>query len=514
MAILKYLSLHSGFYDLGIFFSHFYNIANRGQLWRLFYGHSQPLMLLYAAVYRIIPEYLSAIAVLIFQAFFIVLPGYWLQKRFGWLPFLAFVLYFPIWYNALFDFHMDHLAVPLLFWFYFLVEDERYWLAIFPGVLLALVKEPFALQTAACGIFLLLKAYRSHWAGGHLPNYLSYLPGILLFLFGCSYFYAVVNFIFPALTGNRGGLDSSAFGWMGSGIKNMLIFIVFHPVVIIKEIFGMPGKIFYLLVLFGSLGFISILKPLYLIPALPILGISLLSRLDNHYSIGHHYTAGLIAPMIMAFVMGLAVFKKFCEKFGLKKNGVNFILCAIFLLSHILLSPSPLSQMFWRNKVWSDGWQAYIPTKRNKMIKEAIKKYIPADPNVVVSTQNSLNWSYLAHRKYYFCFPTGVTEPAKVPDFSNKGLKQFLKYITNHKLQTPNYKLIYADYVLLDLKRLWFIKDMGCNKWKDGQCYDQTFSKKFLNLIKETKKKYSLIYEKDGFMIFHRLVSKKTSVFN
>ena len=30
-----------------------------------------------------------------------------------------------------------------------------------------------------------------------------------------------------------------------------------------------------------------------------------------------------------------------------------------------------------------------------------------------------------------------------------------------------NYRLIYADYVALDLKRQWFVNDMGCNRWKD-----------------------------------------------
>jgi len=30
-----------------------------------------------------------------------------------------------------------------------------------------------------------------------------------------------------------------------------------------------------------------------------------------------------------------------------------------------------------------------------------------------------------------------------------------------------NYRLIYADYVVLDLKRQWFVNDMGCNRWKD-----------------------------------------------
>ncbi|CAD7776739.1 MAG: hypothetical protein KIIPBIDF_00803 [Candidatus Methanoperedenaceae archaeon GB50] len=145
------------------------------------------------------------------------------------------------------------------------------------------------------------------------------------------------------------------------------------------------------------------------------------------------------------------------------------------------------------------------------MIKEAIKKYIPDDFNVSVSTQNSVNCAHLAHRHYYFCFPKGVTKPAKVPDFSNKsliGLWTVIKDLvsgqwtvdkrkrlptTDYRLptkiiKTTDYRLIWADYVVLDLKRQWFINDRGCNRWKGGQCHDPAFSQKFLKLVEETKK--------------------------
>jgi len=239
----------------------------------------------------------------------------------------------------------------------------------------------------------------------------------------------------------------------------------------------------------------------------------------------------------------------------------NYQLLTIILLVsiffHILLSPSPISRIFWFELVPQYHYTAYIPTKRDAMIKEAIKKYIPDDFNVSVSTQNSVNCAHLAHRHYYFCFPKGVTEPAKVPDFSNKsliGLWTVIKDLvsgqwtvdknldsgqkfgqlsvvsgqwtkekrlpttdhrlptTDHRLptkiiKTTDYRLIWADYVVLDLKRQWFINDRGCNRWRGGQCHDPAFSQKFLKLVEETKKRYDLVYEKDGFMILRRTIS-------
>jgi len=71
-----------------------------------------------------------------------------------------------------------------------------------------------------------------------------------------------------------------------------------------------------------------------------------------------------------------------------------------------MLSPSPISRLFWTDKVWSYSWQAYVPTQRDAMMKAAMERYIPADPQVSVMTQNTVNWSHLAHREVYLYFPS------------------------------------------------------------------------------------------------------------
>ena len=39
---------------------------------------------------------------------------------------------------------------------------------------------------------------------------------------------------------------------------------------------------------------------------------------------------------------------------------------------------------------------------------------------------------------------------------------------------------------------------------KEKLKYNPAFSQKFLKLVEETKKRYDLVYEKDGFMILKR----------
>jgi len=51
-----------------------------------------------------------------------------------------------------------------------------------------------------------------------------------------------------------------------------------------------------------------------------------------------------------------------------------------------------------------------------------------------------------------------------------------------------NYRLIYADYRVLDLKRQWFINDRGCSAWRNGQCHDPPFPGIFKTCRKNKKK--------------------------
>ena len=373
-------------------------------------------------------------------------------------------------------------------------------------MVLALVKEPFALVTVFCGIYLCVRKGRFGW-------------GIITFLFGAIYFYVATSILIPNVTfGIRGALDGDAFSWLGRTPFDMLVFIFTHPEIIFMEIFSNSGKIIYLLTLFGGLAFIPFFSPLELIPAIPVFGIALLSKLENYYGIGNHYTAGLIAPMLMAFALGYPkaenTFLMLTKRFLIAGNARKVFAWGVLvwmLLMHILISPSPISRLFWTNKVWNYGFEAYVPTARNKMIKDALKKYIPFDPQVSVSSQNTLNWGHMSHRKYYFAFPEGVTWQVDTPPFEEKISRK-----------------IWADYVVIDIYRPWFIIDKGCS-WQTGKigwlsdeeikriglkenpgslkwlsCVSQEFRNDFLDLIVETKKTYNVIFEQNGFMILRR----------
>ena len=163
MSILKYLNLHSTVFDMGIYINNFYMISE-GYWERLFLSHIQPLGIFWSLLYTILPTDTVPIFILIGQAALLTLPIIGLYQHYGLTPTIAFILYFPLWYNGLFDFHIDHLAVPFLFGFLMMEKKGAIGLSVLFGFLLALVKEIFAIQAIFCGIYLLL--IKKHRKGG------------------------------------------------------------------------------------------------------------------------------------------------------------------------------------------------------------------------------------------------------------------------------------------------------------------------------------------------------------
>ncbi|SFD32383.1 Predicted membrane protein [Paracidovorax konjaci] len=488
MPLLKYQALASNWFDLGLFESVFYAYAQEGGTGHAFFGHVQPFMGLYAHVYL----WLGPLGLLALQGLALAaLPAWGVWRQYGPWPALALLLYYPLWANALFDFHFDHLAVPLLLGFYVAYERRRIAWAMACALLLAWVKEPFALQTAACGVFLIWQAWR-HRAADPLSRRWAMAGGVLVAA-GLAWFYVATQWLIPHFTGSSGGLDADAFTWLGQGLGSMVGHLVAHPWLPVTEALANPGKLLYLFICFGLLAFIPLLSPQWLIPALPPLLIAMLARSENYYSYGNHYTAGLIAPLIVAFAHGMPVFQRICSRCGLSSVATVRSLCFVLLVGHAMFAPSPLGRLFWSDKVWSYSKQAYWPDARTQRIKSAIAHWIPRDPGVSVATQNPLNWGHLPRREAYFAFPDGVFDAKAVPGWTSGSAGW----------RVAPARMRHADYVVLDEKRPWFLLDQGC-LWLHGRCTDEAAAQRYRGAVAEVRKRYALVYEDDGFSIFRR----------
>ena len=496
MAALRYYTLHSTVYDMGLFINNYYMVSE-GYWERLFLSHIQPLGVFWSLFYKVLPTDSVPVLILVGQASLLTLPIIGLYRFYGLLPTIAFLLYFPLWYNALFDFHIDHLAVPLLFGFFLMEKKGKIGFAVTCGILLALVKEIFAIQAIFCGIYLFL--IRKHR-----------IEGSILILISSAYFFISLvylkTYFNPSIDGVSNNLMDmhTVYSWLGSDFTQIALTLLTQPHWVAEKVFTDPERLKYLIYLFGALGFIPLLRPGILWISIPVLAHSLLSSEPLHYGFTNHYTTGLIIPNIIAFSEGLPQAKKIWERVRLKKVWFDPILCSGLLICHILLSPSPIGRKFYSPSSWNHHYSTYLPSDRDLLIKEALKTHISSDQNKIVSVQNSINFHYLMERKVFRIFPDGAADKSKYYT-QRLTFRQLIEFMRTGKTHRVNIENKFSDYVVLDLKRPWFNAAQAC-EWVSGKCKGGTgFENLFMGLIEKTKKNFEIIFEQDEFIILQRL---------
>jgi len=465
MSILRYLSFHTGIFDFGIFDHAVWNIAKRSDFKYLSLGHFRPILGVYSLFYKVYP---SGIILLILQTLTIGLsavPLYYIAKRnlgesyYALLIVIIYFLYAPVEYNNLFDFHTDHLLILLMFLaFYFLEEKNAlaFVLICLPALFL---KEPLILTVAMMGLYAMIfhKMYKS---------------GSSIFIGSLIFFFIVIEIIMPQLSGfPYGERFKGSFSYLGEDVFQIIKSLIFHPWVIIKETINV-WKMGYIIFLFLPLLFIPFFSFSSLLPVIPALIISLLSRRPNYYWIQNQYTASIIAPVFVSLIYALRFlsdrspylnrwFKGFFSV-NLSKNSVLKIslwtILVVSLYYNVVLSPSPISIFFWK-KIDSSYYHrtSYVVKERDKVINEAIKKFIPQQASV--TSQSSVNSGYLAHRTEYHPFPDKIGE---------------------------------VDYVVLDRKRAHFVGDI---------MDENEYEKEFMRVLNT----YKIVFSYDEMYIFKKI---------
>jgi hypothetical protein len=491
MACLKYLALHSTVFDLGVFLSNLYSLHAYGQWWRAFLGHAQPLLPVYAQVYRLVPDQAAPLVLLTVQAFALALPALWAGRRYGLLAAASYALFYPVWTNALFDFHLDHLLIPILFAFLAAATSGRTWLAFVLGLLPAVVKEPYALTTVCCGLYLLLFQGRKAAGWG-------------LVLCGGLYFYAATAWLVPFCTADGNlGAQSGAYAWLGGGPGAALVTMLSHPFTVLAKVFGVPGKWKYMGFLFGALLFFPLFRPKLLLPTLPALALSLLSTHPNYYGWANHYSAGVAGALFFAYCEVLGPVRILARQSGIGVRRFVLALFAALGLVHVALAPSPLGRLFWLSDSFAFSSDAYEPTARDAAILAEMLQNVPRDPSLAVVSQNSLNWGALAERQDYNSFPLGVFTPHPVRDLSGATLADFWHFVRTGQAPNLPVRSWQAQYVILDLKRPWFVLDQGC-EFQNGACRDEDVAREFNALVIRARQELETVHDAGGLLILRR----------
>ncbi len=488
LACLRYLALSTHVHDLGLTMRDLTAIGSGGQWWRAMNGHIQPVLWLYAWLADPLPEWLAPLGLLVAQTFMLALPLPALARRYGAFAALAYFAFFAVWRTGLFDFHTDHLAVPLGFCFFFAAQDARPWRAAFFALCLCMIREPYAAQAAACGIYL---AFQRRGA----------VAGLVTFALGMSWFWVATAKLVPFFsTESAAALAAAPYAWIeGGSVLGKVWHVVTHPFSVAAQVLCDPSRLRYMLALLGTVGFLPLLNPGPLLTGLPVFALALLSGRPEDYSLNSQFSAGMIAPIIVAFAGALPLAADIVES---RRGRVDRWAGALLLVlagGHVLFSASPVSLAFHTQ----GGFGAYWPGERDKRIIRAMETILPGDQTVPVVTQNSLNWGKAVTRDFSQAFPVAVFEPYREQNPTGASFADFRRFVLHG--EKPSFPLseTLAEYVTLDLKRPWFVGGAGC-AWDGQRCTDEAVAVAFMRDVDRARELFETIHEDDGFLILKR----------
>ena len=446
LSVLRQAAFATGRFDLGNMVQAVWSTAHghplrvtdlRGDQISRLAAHVDPILVLFAPLWWIWPKpdmLLTAQAIAVGTG---ALPVFWLTRkhldsaRAGSGFALAYLLYPATGWLTLNEFHPVALATPLLlFAFWFLDEDRLVPFALC-AIAAALCKEEISFVVAGFGIWYAVS--RRRW-----------FAGATVVLVGVAWAAIATTVIIPHY--NHG--QSSDFYTRYSEVGG-------SPGGIVKTAFTHPGRLaraaftgrdlHYMLQLSWPLAFVCLLSPLVLVAAVPELAINVLSAVPTQTSIHFHYTAGLIAPLIAAAVLG-------ARRLG-RPLLVATAAVVIALVGNYRLGPVP----GWRHVPGGQRFQATSAhvTAHDRIAARALR-LIPR--NAVVAATNTLG-AHLSARARFLSFPfledaTWIAADETQPGYGDR----FAPLLTAEELvwlrTNPEWKLVFQDDGVLVFRRV------------------------------------------------------------
>jgi uncharacterized membrane protein len=406
MSVLRYLTYHTTIQDLGVYDQRIWALS---KVWPFpsplqivaTFGHFSPILAFHVLAYKVYPSAGVLLAMQVVAVSLGAYPVYHLAKRrLGAEAALAlaagYLLYPSVVFTVLFDFHPDHLVIPLLLFAFYFLETGNLWVVAVLGVLMLLVKESLVPTVAVFGAYAIMVTRR-------------YLLGAVLGVGSVAFFWLVILPRYPGLF-SGGAAGGESYGYLGASLPEILRTFATSPGVWLPEIAEVP-KLKFLFLMLAPLLFLPLLAPAAFLVALPGLLMALLSRHPHRYQIWAQYAAPLIPCLFVATVFGAQRLAAHLARDSPGRRRIGALLpwwmLGAALCFNVIFSPSPMSTAFWLGQPewlrWPYHFQAYLVTDRERRLREALERHVPAD--AVVASQNNINSSQLAHRAVYLQFP-------------------------------------------------------------------------------------------------------------
>jgi uncharacterized membrane protein len=307
LAVLEHRAFETGRFDLGNMVQAVWSTAHGrpldvteldGEQINRLGAHVDPILAAFAPLWWLWPSPTMLLVVQVVVLALGALPAFWLARkhlhseRLGTLFALVYLLYAPVQWLALDEFHPVALACPLLAFAVWYLDERRLAAALPFLVLAALTKEEIPLVIAALGIWYAL-ARGQRVAGAALA-----VAGTAVGAFS-------LTIVIPHFREGAAPAFYDRYDAVGGSPTGILETAVTDPLVLIRAI--TEGRdLAYLLQLALPLAGVFLLAPLMLLPALPELTANLLSEVPNQTSIEFHYTAPIAPFLVIGAILGAA----------------------------------------------------------------------------------------------------------------------------------------------------------------------------------------------------------------
>jgi uncharacterized membrane protein len=454
--IMKMYALKASAWDLGNYNQALYTFVFHGKLFywtadilnnptgSLFGIHVSPLFFLLAPIYFIFPR---PETLLIIQSFVLAagaIPSYYLAyniigtKKWGIMFALAYLLNPVIIGINWSEFHPEAfipLAILLVIHYYL----QNSWKKLTVSLIFALsIVGEVALILALLALYFMYSTFRqTHQIKQKKSNNLFLLT--IIFLLSLIWFLISIlikhsfNPFFPLYFGNTGS-------WRILGAKNILeipAILLLNPDRAIEALYyDWENKVYYLLILFGSYGFLSFFSLRALFPAIAWLIPSLLSDNPAYYSIGLQYPAYVVPFVIYSSILGVKNLSKI-KNYRLNIPNVKFfgkIFKNIFLIFPLifLLSSNPFFGLNLAVHEW--GRYGFPVIDDSAVSADKLSHLIPRDASILASHN-------------LFPLISSRLNAYTIPWVIDYGTANYFAYI---------YELVNrVDYIFLDLFNGW-----------------------------------------------------------
>ncbi len=261
--------------------------------------HFEPIMFPISLLYLVVPspKTLQFLQVLVVAAG--AFPAYWIASRrlrsqFAGVIFAAVYLLFPALQAAVtYDFHAVTLSAAfLMFALYFMLTRNN--VGLFIACLLALsTKEEIVVDVALIGMSVALLQRRWRVGAGLVALSIGWLIMELAIMHAAS----------PLGHSPTAG----RYAYLGHSPAQAALFILTHPITVLREAVLDPAGIYYLRTLLSPGAYLPLLSPLTLLIAVPALAINLLSSDPTMHSGLYHYNAEIVPVLILATIESVAL---------------------------------------------------------------------------------------------------------------------------------------------------------------------------------------------------------------